>query len=183
VLGAVEGVAVAAPALGGLVVPLAVVILAALFLFQKRGTATVGAVFGPIMLLWFLCIFLIGLYGLSHDPSVLRAVSPTYAVSFFLRNRGHGFLVLGGVVLVLTGAEALYADMGHFGKRPIRTAWLAVAMPALLVNYMGQGAMLLHDPSAARNPFYLTGPSTRSSPSRPSPPSSPRRRSSPGPSP
>ncbi len=134
VLGAVEGVAVAAPALGGLVVPLAVVILAALFLFQKRGTATVGAVFGPIMLVWFLCIFLTGIYGLAHDLSILRAISPTYAVSFFLRNRGHGFLVLGGVVLVITGAEALYADMGHFGKRPIRTAWLLVAMPALLVN-------------------------------------------------
>ncbi len=159
VLGAVEGLAVAAPALGAMVVPMAVVILAGLFLFQKRGTATVGAVFGPIMLLWFLCIFLTGLYGLSHDLSVLRAVSPTWAVSFFVRNRGHGFLVLGGVVLVLTGAEALYADMGHFGKRPIRTAWLAVAMPALLVNYMGQGAMLLHDPGAARNPFYLTAPS------------------------
>jgi KUP system potassium uptake protein len=159
VLGAVEGVAVAAPALGGLVVPMSVVILALLFLFQKRGTAAVGAVFGPIMLLWFLCIFLTGIYGLSHDLSVLRAISPTYAVAFFLRNRGHGFLVLGGVVLVLTGAEALYADMGHFGKRPIRTAWLGVAMPALLVNYMGQGAMLLHDPAAARNPFYLTAPS------------------------
>jgi KUP system potassium uptake protein len=149
---------VAAPALGNLVVPLAVVILAVLFLFQKRGTAAVGAVFGPIMLVWFACIFLTGLYGLFQDPSVLRAVSPTYAASFFLRNRGHGFLVLGGVVLVLTGAEALYADMGHFGKRPIRAAWLAVAMPALLVNYMGQGAMLLHDPSVARNPFYLAAP-------------------------
>jgi KUP system potassium uptake protein len=158
VLGAVEGVAVAAPALGGLVVPLAVVILAALFLFQKRGTATVGAVFGPIMLVWFACIFLTGVYGLAHDLSVLRAISPTYAVSFFLRNHGHGFLVLGGVVLVLTGAEALYADMGHFGKRPIRTAWLLVAMPALLVNYLGQGAMLLHDSSVARNPFYLAAP-------------------------
>ena len=158
VLGAVEGVAVAAPVLGGLVVPLAVAILVGLFLFQKRGTATVGAVFGPVMLVWFACIFLIGIYGLSHDPSVLRAISPSYGVSFFLRNHSHGFLVLGGVVLVITGGEALYADMGHFGKRPIRVAWLLVAMPALMVNYLGQGAMLLHDPAAARNPFYLVAP-------------------------
>jgi KUP system potassium uptake protein len=158
VLGAVEGVAVAAPALEHLVVPATVVILMALFLFQKRGTATVGMVFGPIMLVWFTCIALVGLYGLSHDFSVLRAFSPTYGIDFFLRNGGHGFLVLGGVVLVITGGEALYADMGHFGKRPIRFAWLLVAMPALMINYMGQGAMLLHDPTAARNPFYLVAP-------------------------
>ncbi len=158
VLGAIEGVAVAAPALEKLVVPLAVVILVALFLFQKRGTATVGAVFGPIMLIWFATIFLVGLHGLTHDPSILRALSPTYGVAFFLRNGWTGFLVLGGVVLVITGGEALYADMGHFGKKPIRRAWLLVAMPALLVNYMGQGAMLLHDPTAAKNPFYLVAP-------------------------
>ena len=158
VLGAIEGVAVAAPAMQGLVVPMAVIILAALFVFQKWGTAMVGAVFGPIMLIWFACIFSTGVYGMTHDFSVLRAISPTYAVSFFLRNGWHGFLVLGGVVLVITGGEALYADMGHFGARPIRLAWLLVAMPALLVNYMGQGALLLHDPSAARNPFYLLAP-------------------------
>jgi KUP system potassium uptake protein len=158
VLGAVEGVAVAAPALAHLIVPATVVILLGLFLFQKRGTAAVGAVFGPIMLVWFATIFLIGVRGLAHDPSVLRALSPTYGVSFFLRNGWMGFLVLGGVVLVITGGEALYADMGHFGKRPIRLAWLGLAMPALLVNYMGQGAMLLHDPGAARNPFYLLAP-------------------------
>jgi KUP system potassium uptake protein len=159
VLAAVEGLAVAAPALGGLVVPMSVAILVALFVFQRGGTARVGAVFGPIMLLWFACIFLIGIHGLLRDPSVLRAVWPGYGVSFFLHNGGHGFLVLGGVVLVITGGEALYADMGHFGKRPIRLAWLAVALPALLVNYMGQGALLLHDPAAARNPFYLVAPS------------------------
>ncbi len=158
VLGAVEGVSVAAPALGHLVVPITVAILVGLFFFQKRGTATVGAVFGPIMVVWFLCIAVLGVRGLLMDPSILRAVSPTYALDFFARNGERGFLVLGGVVLVLTGGEALYADMGHFGKRPIRVAWLVFAMPALLLNYMGQGAMLLRDPSAARNPFYLLAP-------------------------
>jgi KUP system potassium uptake protein len=158
VLGAVEGLAVAAPGLGHAVVPLTVAILIGLFLLQKRGTATVGAVFGPIMLLWFASIALIGLRGITLDPGVLRALLPTHAVGFFLRHGVHGFLVLGGVVLVLTGAEALYADMGHFGARPIRVAWLTVAMPALLLNYFGQGAVLLHDPSAARNPFYLVVP-------------------------
>jgi KUP system potassium uptake protein len=158
VLGAVEGLAVAAPGLGHAVVPLTVAILIGLFLLQKRGTATVGAVFGPIMLLWFASIALVGLRGITLDPGVLRALLPTHAVGFFLRHGVHGFLVLGGVVLVLTGAEALYADMGHFGARPIRVAWLTVAMPALLLNYFGQGAVLLHDPSAARNPFYLVVP-------------------------
>jgi KUP system potassium uptake protein len=158
VLGAVEGVSVAAPALGHLIVPITVAILVGLFLFQKRGTATVGAVFGPVMVVWFVSIAVLGIRGLLIDPSILRAISPTYAVDFFARNGEHGFFVLGGVVLVFTGGEALYADMGHFGKRPIRIAWLAVAMPALLLNYMGQGAVLLRDPSAARNPFYLLAP-------------------------
>jgi KUP system potassium uptake protein len=158
VLGAVEGVAVAAPGLAHVVVPATVVILVALFLFQKRGTATVGAVFGPIMLVWFTSIAFLGIRGLTLDPSILRAVNPVHAVSFFFHHGGHGFLVLGAVVLVLTGGEALYADMGHFGKRPIRVAWIGVAMPALLLNYAGQGAVLLHDPGAARNPFYLLSP-------------------------
>jgi KUP system potassium uptake protein len=158
VLGAVEGVAVAAPGLGALIVPITLVILVGLFLIQKRGTAAVGAIFGPVMLCWFASIFLTGLYGLSHDPSVLRAISPSYGIAFFLHNGWHGFLVLGAVVLVITGGEALYADMGHFGKRPIRAAWFAIVMPALLVNYLGQGALLLHDPSAASNPFYLLAP-------------------------
>jgi KUP system potassium uptake protein len=158
VLGAVEGVSVAAPALQGLVVPAASAILVALFLFQKRGTATVGAVFGPVMLVWFAAIAVLGVRGILLDPSVLRALDPSHGAAFFARNGGHGFLVLGAVVLVITGGEALYADMGHFGKRPIRTAWLLVAMPALLLNYLGQGAMLLHDPGAARNPFYLLAP-------------------------
>jgi KUP system potassium uptake protein len=158
VLGAVEGVSVAAPALHHLVVPAAVAILLLLFNFQKRGTAAVGAVFGPVMLVWFLVIAVLGVRGILLDPAVLGALNPVHAVSFFVRNGGHGFLVLGGVVLVVTGGEALYADMGHFGKRPIRAAWFAVAMPALFLNYMGQGALLLHDPAAARNPFYLLAP-------------------------
>ena len=158
VLGAIEGVAVAAPALAHLVVPITVVILLLLFLFQKRGTGTVGAVFGPIMVLWFVSIALLGIRGILLEPGILRSVNPVEGVRFFARHRGHGFLVLGAVVLVITGAEALYADMGHFGKRPIRMAWLAVAMPSLLLDYMGQGAILLRDPGAARNPFYLLAP-------------------------
>ncbi len=158
VLGAVEGVAVAAAPLERLVVPLAVAILVLLFVFQKRGTATVGAVFGPIMVLWFLTIAVLGVRGVLLDPGILRAVNPAEAIRFFAHHGGQGFLVLGGVVLVITGAEALYADMGHFGKRPIRVAWLGVAMPALVLNYMGQGAVLLRDPAAARNPFYLLAP-------------------------
>jgi KUP system potassium uptake protein len=158
VLGAMEGLSVAAPALQHLVVPLTVVILLALFLVQSRGTAVVGAVFGPVMLAWFATIAILGVRGIAHDPAVLQAVLPTHAIAFFLEHRLHGFLVLGAVVLVITGGEALYADMGHFGRRPIRVAWLAVAMPALMLNYFGQGALLLHDPAVARNPFYLLVP-------------------------
>jgi KUP system potassium uptake protein len=159
VLGAVEGLTVAAPALGHLVVPMTVGILVLLFSFQKRGTATVGAVFGPVMLVWFGTIAILGVRGISHDLSILQAISPVYGYRFFLANGWLGFLVLGGVVLVITGGEALYADMGHFGRRPIRVAWLSLAMPALLLNYLGQGALLLHDPTAATNPFYLLVPS------------------------
>jgi KUP system potassium uptake protein len=159
VLSAVEGVVVAAPGLERFVVPTTVVILIGLFAIQKRGTAIVGAVFGPVMLLWFATIGLLGVRGILHDPSVLRAVSPGYAISFFAANRGHGFLVLGAVVLCITGGEALYADMGHFGRRPIRLAWLGIAMPALLLNYFGQGAILLHDSAAAHNPFFMLAPS------------------------
>ena len=158
VLSAVEGLAVAAPTLGHAVVPVTMLILALLFLFQQRGTATVGAVFGPIMVVWFLCIALLGVRGIVQDPAVLGAVSPHHAVRFFVTHRVHGFLVLGAVVLVITGGEALYADMGHFGRRPIRIAWLCVAMPSLMFNYFGQGALLLRDPTAAQNPFYLLAP-------------------------
>jgi KUP system potassium uptake protein len=159
VLGAVEGVSVAAPALGHLVVPITVVILALLFFIQKRGTATVGAVFGPIMLVWFASIAALGIRGIAFNPGILRAVDPSRGILFFAHHGWHGFLVLGSVVLVITGGEALYADMGHFGKRPIRVAWLLVTMPALLLNYAGQGALLLHDPKGAENPFYLLAPS------------------------
>jgi KUP system potassium uptake protein len=158
VLGAVEGVAVGAPALSHLVAPTTVVILVLLFLLQKRGTATVGAVFGPIMLAWFLSIALLGLRGIALDPRILAAANPVHGIALIARHGRHGFLVLGAIVLVITGGEALYADMGHFGRRPIRLAWLLVAMPALLLDYMGQGALLLHDPGAARNPFYLLAP-------------------------
>jgi KUP system potassium uptake protein len=158
VLGAVEGVAVAAPALAALVVPVTVVILAGLFLLQRRGTGAVGAIFGPVMLIWFLCIGALGLRGVLSGPSVLWAINPLLGVRFFAHHGVHGFLVLGAVVLVITGGEALYADMGHFGKRPIRLAWLTVAMPALMLCYLGQGALLLQDPTARENPFYMLCP-------------------------
>jgi KUP system potassium uptake protein len=158
VLGAVEGVAVAAPALEHAVAPASVVILIALFLFQKRGTATVGAVFGPVMLAWFACIAAVGLHGIFRDPRILAAVSPHHAATFFVHHRLHGFLVLGAVVLVITGGEALYADMGHFGVGPIRLGWFAVVWPALTLNYFGQGALLLADPTAVQNPFFLLAP-------------------------
>jgi KUP system potassium uptake protein len=158
VLGAVEGVAVAAPGLEHVVVPITVAILIGLFVIQKRGTATVGAVFGPVMLVWFVCIGAVGAHGILAHPGVLTAVSPHHALGFIAHHQVHGFLVLGAVVLVITGGEALYADMGHFGRRPIRLAWLGVAMPALLLNYFGQGAVLLENPAAAQNPFYLVVP-------------------------
>jgi KUP system potassium uptake protein len=143
---------------GSFVVPLSVAILVVLFLFQKRGTGSVGAVFGPIMLAWFAGLTLIGLRGIARAPGILAALSPHHAAGFFLAHRLHGLMVLGGVVLVVTGGEALYADMGHFGRRPIRLAWYGVVMPALLLNYLGQGAVLLRDPSAAANPFFLSAP-------------------------
>jgi KUP system potassium uptake protein len=158
VLGAMEGLTVAAPGLAHFVVPVSVGIIIALFLVQKTGTARVGAVFGPVMLVWFLSIAVLGVRGILHDPSVLRAIWPGYAVAFMLEGGVTAYLVLGSVVLVITGGEALYADMGHFGKRPIRFAWYAVVMPALVLNYFGQGAIVLHDPEAARNPFYLLVP-------------------------
>jgi KUP system potassium uptake protein len=154
VLGAVEGLKVAAPGLERFVVPIALVIIVVLFMFQKRGTATVGAVFGPVMAVWFTCIAILGIKGIMLDPGIFRAINPWYAVEFFRHDGLLGFLVLGSVVLVITGGEALYADMGHFGKRPIRLAWFAVAMPALMLNYFGQSALILHDPAAAANPFY-----------------------------
>ena len=155
VLGAVEGIGVATPALPEWVVPLvAAAILVVLFLFQNRGTARVGAVFGRIMLVWFAAIAALGISGILSHPSVLRALNPWYAIEFLGRHGPRGFLILGAVILAVTGAEALYADMGHFGKRPIRSAWFAVVLPALTLNYFGQGGMLIADSTIASNPFY-----------------------------
>ena len=158
VLGAMEGLIVATPAMKPAVVPATVLILVLLFAFQKRGTATVGAVFGPVMMLWFVCIAAVGAWNVTKDPAVLWALSPTHAIDFYARNGIAGFYVLGGVVLVLTGAEALYADMGHFGRRPIRIAWYVVVMPSLLLNYLGQGSLLLRNPGAVSNPFFQAVP-------------------------
>ena len=159
VLGAIEGLSIATPALEHLVVPIAFLIILALFSFQRRGTAGVAAVFGPITAVWFLCLAGLGIGGILREPSVLRAINPWYAVDFFLRQGLAGFTILAAVILVVTGGEALYADMGHFGKRPIRVAWFAAVLPALVLNYFGQGALLLADASAARNPFYSLVPS------------------------
>ncbi len=158
VLSAVEGLELAAPELSHFVVPIAVGILVALFAIQNRGTHVVGRVFGPVMLVWFATIAVLGLVNAIDAPEVLRAVNPWYAVEFFSAHTGQAFLALGSVVLVVTGGEALYADMGHFGVRPIRWAWFAVVMPALLLNYAGQGALVLDDPEAVRSPFFLLAP-------------------------
>lgn len=159
VLGAVEGLRVATPQLPDWGVPaISAVILIALFLFQRRGTARVGAVFGRVMILWFVSISLLGIGGIMRHPGVLRALNPWWAAEFFLRDGIRGFLVLGAVVLVVTGAEALYADMGHFGARPIRLTWFAMVLPALTLNYFGQGALLIADPSVTANPFYSLVP-------------------------
>jgi KUP system potassium uptake protein len=158
VLSAVEGLKVAAPALSHWVVPITLVVIMGLFILQRHGSAKVGAVFGPIMLLWFAAIAALGVAAIAHQPQVLWALNPWYGVAFFRDNGEHAFLALGGIVLALTGAEALYADMGHFGKNPIRAAWFGYVSPALVLNYFGQGALLLSDPTAVSNPFYLLVP-------------------------
>jgi KUP system potassium uptake protein len=154
VLSALEGLAVATHALDDFIVPLTCAILIGLFLVQKRGTAKVGAIFGPATLLWFITIAAIGLPWIVREPRVLLALNPWHAIHFFIAHKGHAFLVLASVVLCITGGEALYADMGHFGRKPIRLAWFAVVFPALLLNYFGQGALLLRRGSAVVNPFY-----------------------------
>ncbi|HEX6600573.1 MAG TPA: potassium transporter Kup [Gemmatimonadaceae bacterium] len=158
VLSAVEGLEVGAPALARLVVPVTLVILFLLFMGQRYGTAKVGSAFGPIMLLWFLTIGTLGAREIIMTPEVIRAINPWYGVRFFIQHGTAGFLTLGAVVLCITGCEALYADMGHFGKRPIRIAWFVAALPALMLNYFGQGALLLRSPSAASSPFFLLAP-------------------------
>ena len=158
VLGATEGLVVIAPQFHVFVVPLTLVILLTLFLVQKIGTAKVGRVFGPVMILWFVIIAILGIREIARSPQILLAINPWHGVSFFMRNGFAGFVILGAVVLAVTGAEALYADMGHFGRRPIRVAWFALVLPALMLNYFGQAALVLREPAAAANPFYLLAP-------------------------
>ncbi len=154
VLSAIEGLGVAAPELKPLVIPLTIATLIALFVLQRRGTADIGSLFGPIMLFWFVVLAAMGIVGIAGNPSVLGAVAPQHAIGFLLRNGMVGYLVLGGVFLVVTGGEALYADMGHFGSGPIRLGWFGVVLPALLLNYFGQGAVILAHPDEALHPFY-----------------------------
>jgi KUP system potassium uptake protein len=158
VLGAVEGLEVATPALKPYVIPISLIVLAGLFMVQKWGTGRVGALFGPVMVIWFAVIALLGVINILHVPRVLAALDPTHAIDFMFRHGSLGFFSLGAVVLVVTGAEALYADMGHFGRVPVRLAWMLVVLPALTLNYFGQGALLLHDAKAIENPFYLLAP-------------------------
>ncbi len=158
VLSAVEGLEIISPKFTKYVVPLTLVILLALFMVQKRGTGGIGKFFGPITLAWFAAIGVLGAVQIAGNPSILKALSPHYALMFMWASPGTTFLILGAIVLCVTGAEALYADMGHFGKRPIRLAWFAVVMPALTLNYFGQGALLLTTPAAVKNPFYLMMP-------------------------
>ncbi|WP_269632542.1 potassium transporter Kup [Pelomonas sp. BJYL3] len=159
VLGAVEGIDVYAPQYHQFIVPITLIVLAGLFAVQRFGTGGVGKAFGPVMLVWFASLTLLGLPQILENPKVLAAVNPVYAVEFCLHYGWVAFVALGAVVLVVTGGEALYADLGHFGKQPIRIAWYAIVMPALVINYFGQGALLLEDPAAIKNPFYLIAPS------------------------
>ncbi len=158
VLSAVEGLEIVSPTFTKYVIPLTLAILLLLFIVQKRGTAGIGKFFGPITLIWFLAIGVLGALQIAENPAILKALSPHYALLFMWNSPSTTFLILGAIVLCVTGAEALYADMGHFGKRPIRLAWFFVVMPALTLNYFGQGALLLSTPEAVKNPFYLMMP-------------------------
>jgi KUP system potassium uptake protein len=158
VLSAVEGLKVAAPGLSSYIVPITLGVLLALFAFQRHGTEKVGKIFGPVMVAWFLTLAVLGAAQLFKNPDVLQALNPWWALQFFLRHGVHAWLALGAVVLAVTGGEALYADMGHFGRQPIRIAWTYFAMPALVLNYFGQGALLLDQPSSVHNPFYALVP-------------------------
>jgi KUP system potassium uptake protein len=158
VLSAVEGIKIAEPGVSSLVVPIALVVLTLLFAAQRFGTGAVGRLFGPVMSLWFAVIAILGLKEIVEHPGVLEALSPAFAVAFFADHPGVAFLALASVVLTVTGAEALYADLGHFGRPPIRRAWFFIVFPALTLNYLGQGSLVLHTPSAARNPFFLLVP-------------------------
>jgi KUP system potassium uptake protein len=158
VLGAVEGLGVIAPSLHPYIVPASVVILVALFAIQRKGTAGLGAVFGPVMMAWFVALAVLGAHSIGRNLAVLEALEPVYAFRFIAGNPGTAFVAFGAVVLAVTGTEALYADMGHFGRSPIRRAWLFFVFPALLLNYFGQAALVLDNPAAIRNPFYLLAP-------------------------
>ena len=158
VLSAVEGVEVAAPSVSGLVIPITVAIIVVLFLVQRLGTGAVGNVFGPVMCVWFTVLALLGIRGIATHPVILEALSPSYAISFLVGHFSTAFFSLTAVVLAVTGAEALYADMGHFGRRPIRRAWLLVVFPACILNYLGQGALILGHPASISNPFFLLAP-------------------------
>ena len=158
VLSAVEGLEVATPAFKPFVVPIAIGILVGLFLFQRKGTASVATLFGPVMLFWFATLAVLGVWNIVKHPTVFAAINPWYALHFFTTNHLLAFLALGAVVLAITGGEALYADMGHFGRRPIKLAWLYFVFPALYLNYLGQGALILDNPAAIQNPFFLSTP-------------------------
>jgi KUP system potassium uptake protein len=158
VLSAVEGLEVVSPHFKRYVIPITLVVLFGLFAVQKRGTGGLGRYFGAIMLVWFVCIALLGVVHIAGHPEILWALSPHHALGFMWAHPGISFIILGAMVLAVTGAEALYADLGHFGKRPIRLAWFGVAMPALTLNYFGQGALLLVEPEAVKNPFYMMAP-------------------------
>ena len=158
VLSAVEGLKIAAPGLEDFVIPISLLILAGLFFIQHRGTGSVGTWFGPVMLVWFAVLGGLGLLSIVQTPEVLEAIHPGYALAYFQFHGLAGWTILGAVVLAVTGAEALYADMGHFGKRPIQIAWVVLVFPGLILNYLGQGALILRNPAAAENPFYLLAP-------------------------
>ncbi len=154
VLSAIEGLKIVTPVFTPYIVPLTVAILTGLFLIQKKGTASVGGLFGPIIFIWFSILGVLGVVQIAKDPNILYAMLPWYAIKFLIVNRGHGLIVLGAVFLAVTGAEALYADMGHFGKKPIRLTWLGLVFPALVLNYFGQGSLLLMHPELSFHPFY-----------------------------
>ena len=158
VLSAVEGLKVATPLFEPYIIPISLVLLTALFIVQRRGTAAIGGLFGPVMVVWFAVLAVLGIWSIARQPHILLAVNPYYGLALLVRHPWHGFLILGAVFLAVTGAEALYADMGHFGRRALRRAWLGLVFPALLLNYFGQGALLLGDPAALENPFYRLVP-------------------------
>lgn len=158
VMSAIEGLEIAAPSLDAYVVPCSIAVLTLLFIIQKRGTGSVGKLFAPVMLAWFICLALLGLRSIIANPEVITALDPVWALRFFVEYRLASFFALGAIVLAITGVEALYADMGHFGKFPIRIAWFIIVLPSLVLNYFGQGALLLKDPEAIKNPFFLLAP-------------------------